>query len=146
MLPKLIQAPCLLVVDPKSAADRFSYESTFPSRPTFGFHGLGNMWCHVEDSEMIACVAQLAPYARRSHQFVRLLISYFIFSKFRPLMALYARLRAQAGADEIQRLLGNTTTDPGLAKGCTELCEELHSQSYLQAAAGQRVSPQPPTI
>ena len=62
----------------EGVADQFSYENLGPNQPTFGFHGMGNMWRHVEDAEMIRLVDLLAPYVCRTPHYVQLMIMYFL--------------------------------------------------------------------
>jgi len=58
---------------PEAIADRFSYETltarefTAPRPPTFGFHGMGNMWRYLDDADMIALIDQVSPYVFQTH-------------------------------------------------------------------------------
>ena len=61
---------------PESIADRFSYERSLPECPSFGFHGLFNMWRHVEDVEMIAMVHEFTPDLLHSIEFTQLFVQY----------------------------------------------------------------------
>jgi hypothetical protein len=110
---------------PEDVADMFSYELTVPKKPTFGFHGLRNMWRYVDDKEMLKLADLFAPYVFRTPHFAHMLISYFIFSKFDPLVALYAKMNKHVRTDEIQRLMAISTHDPAVANNCIALCEDL---------------------
>ena len=39
---------------PADIADRFAYERGDPQRPTFGFHGLFNLWRHLDDTQVLS--------------------------------------------------------------------------------------------
>lgn len=44
---------------PGEVADRFSFETTYPTGITLGFHGLFNMWQYLSDAEVPAFVAAM---------------------------------------------------------------------------------------
>jgi hypothetical protein len=114
---------------PEGVADQFSYENIVPNLPTFGFHGMGNMWRHVEDAEMIKLVGLLAPHVCRTPHYTALLIRYFLQRKFGPLAALYSHLKANAGSDDIFRLIKENSGRSNLALQCVRMCEQLLQQS-----------------
>ena len=66
----------------EKVADYFSYERTVPDMPTFGFHGLFNMWRHCTDDEMIKIIKNLTPHTINSREFTELTLTYFQFRKF----------------------------------------------------------------
>jgi hypothetical protein len=90
---------------PEALADRFSYERSLPERPTFGFHGLFNLWRHVEDQELIALAHQFPAHVVRSPEFLQLLIQQANMRKFTVLSALHRRLRESCSAPEIRAQL-----------------------------------------
>jgi hypothetical protein len=110
---------------PEGVADQFSYENISPNQPTFGFHGMGNMWRHVEDAEMIKLVGLLAPYVCRTPHYVCLMVTYFLLRKFSPLTALYSKLRALGGTDEILQLIKRNYRNDSLGLQCVGICEQL---------------------
>ena len=110
---------------PQGVADQFSYETMEPNQPTFGFHGMGNMWRHVEDAEMIKLIGNLAPYVCRTSQYIKLLVNYFVLRKFGPLAALYSKLKALGGSDEILQLIRQNYRNDHLALQCVRVCEQL---------------------
>jgi hypothetical protein len=114
---------------PDSVADQFSYENIVPNQPTFGFHGFGNMWRHVEDAEMIRLVDLLEPYVCRTPHYVQLMIMYFLLRKFGPLTALYSKLKADAGSDEMVRLIKQIPVNDALISRCVRMCEQLLQKS-----------------
>ena len=67
---------------PKSVADLFSYENIMPRQPTFGFHGLGNMWRYMSDAEILSIVDRVDPYVFRTGHFVLLIFAYALQYKF----------------------------------------------------------------
>jgi hypothetical protein len=110
---------------PEATADRFAYERSMPDRPSFGFHGLFNMWRHVEDREMAELVPLFAPYLIGSREYLELLIQYFLSRKFIPLTALYRRLRSQHGLAEVRGWLLGLFGDQRLIAECLFACEAL---------------------
>ena len=114
---------------PEAVADQFAYEGIVPNQPTFGFHGMGNMWRHVEDAEMITLIGLLAPYTYRTPHYIGLMIRYFLQRKFGPLTALYSKLRPLSGSDEIVQLIREAFRNDELALQCVRMCEQLLRQS-----------------
>lgn len=114
---------------PEAVADQFAYEGIVPNQPTFGFHGMGNMWRHVEDAEMIKLVDLLAPYVYRTSHYARLMVMYFLLRKFDPLTVLYSKLIAHAGRDEILQMIKQNHGSDKLALNCVTMCERLLRQS-----------------
>jgi len=113
---------------PESVADVFSYETTSPSeygKPwprTFGFHGMGNMWRHVEDSELVELIDRLSPYVYSTHHYAKLILSYFLLENFELMSALYARMKAHAGSDAARDALQIAGGGDEGARRCVERC------------------------
>lgn len=57
-------------IAPSAIANLFAYERRTPEAPTFGFHGLFNMWRHVDDAPMIGIINLLQIAALRSREFI----------------------------------------------------------------------------
>jgi hypothetical protein len=110
---------------PESVADMFSYENTQPNKPSFGFHGMGNMWRHLKDAEAVKLVDLVAPYVCRTPQYVKLLISYFVFNNIDPLRALYSKLKAHVASDDVLPLIKSVACNDDLALQCVNVCEGL---------------------
>ncbi|MBR0712819.1 DUF5672 family protein [Bradyrhizobium liaoningense] len=101
-------------------AERFSYETlrvrefTDARPPTFGFHGMGNMWRYVDDAEMIAMADRLSPHVFASHHYANLLVTYFLLGRYKTFAALYARLKMHLADDTaalIRKVVGETNHD-----------------------------------
>jgi len=114
---------------PEMAANRFSYENSIPNCPTFGFHGLGNMWRHTEDAKMIKLIDLFNPYMFRTGHFVQLIANYFYLRKFDPLAALYTRMRTHVGPDDALRLFKEHFENQQTASDVVDLCESLLPRS-----------------
>ena len=97
---------------PEVLAARFSYERSAPARPTFGFHGVFNLWRHVEDRDVAALAPLLPDKVARSAELVELLAQYVALRKFRPFDALYARARAARPMAELQADARRFARDP----------------------------------
>jgi uncharacterized protein DUF5672/SEC-C motif-containing protein len=129
-------------IAPESIADLFSYERTIPAGPTFGFHGLFNMWRHTEDREMTALVDRLHPYSVESMDYAQTAAQYFLLERSEPLRAFYARLRQRFDLAEITRRFAKFLPAEDL-QHCIEKCEVLAGlpssvrQSPLSAKPGR---------
>lgn len=97
---------------PETLAAAFSYERSLPTRSTFGFHGVFNLWRHVDDGEMAALAAQLPDKVARSAETVELLVQYVALRKFRVFGAVYARVRAVRSREEVQADARRFARDP----------------------------------
>ena len=107
----------------REVAERFAYECSHPEGPTFGFHGLYNIWRHAEDAELSVMVDQLPDHVVPSREFAQLLRMYYIFRKFVPLTALYRRLRRHMTITEATRHLVTEFGDTPGALACVKACE-----------------------
>jgi hypothetical protein len=114
---------------PEGVADQFSYENTEPGQPTFGFHGMANMWRHVEDAEMVEMIGLVAPYVPRTPHYIGLMLHYFYLKKIESLTALYLKLKSNVGDDEIVELIKQHAPNNDIAMGCVGMCKKLLQQS-----------------
>lgn len=62
-----------IVFAPDEVADRFSYERTIPDGPTFGFHGLFNLWRHLDGAGLATLLDVLPPETLASDDMVELI-------------------------------------------------------------------------
>jgi len=108
---------------PEALADRFSYERSMPQAPTFGFHGLFNMWRYVEDADMVALVGELGKYRPDTREYLELVAQYYALRKFVPLRAIYARLRAAHSPAQIQHLMAPILVNERFIAECIRACE-----------------------
>jgi len=67
---------------PEEVADHFSYERSAPSQNTFGFHGLFNMWRHVDYSELESVVSMMDDYVINGDHYRELERAYVALGKF----------------------------------------------------------------
>ena len=110
---------------PESIADSFSYERSMPEGPTFGFHGLFNMWRHVEDVEMIAMVREFTPNLLRSVEFTQLSIQYLMLRKFNVFEQMYLQLKKYYSIEEICSQITAFSSDPGLLEYFNNVCARI---------------------
>jgi len=113
---------------PEELADRFSYERSPPERPTFGFHGLFNLWRHVGDDEVEGIARELGPHIFRTVEFYELLAIYFRLRKFGPLYALYRRWSEFHSADE-RRAVFLSCAPPELVDRVLGACQAAASRA-----------------
>ena len=90
---------------PQDVADAFAYEALDPEGPTFGFHGLYNLWRHVDDDEMLNLLAQLPPQALAGGPGVLLMERYLALRKFTLARAIYDRLRLEHDEEQLFALM-----------------------------------------
>jgi Protein of unknown function (DUF5672) len=124
-LRPVLERDCGIRFATEAVADRFSYETIEPLAPTFGFHGMGNMWRHVDDAEMVQLVDDLAPYVTRTVQCARLLRMYFVQKRLDPLRALFGKMKTHIGSDGVRELIVKATGDDALALACVGFCVAL---------------------
>lgn len=110
-------------------ADRFSYERSIPNEPTFGFHGLFNMWRHCNDADMIALIENLSPRTYKSREFLELMVQYFLLRKFEPIAAMYTKARSTLSQSEFTNQIFQLTNDQQFAGFFTDLSINLASRA-----------------
>lgn len=101
---------------PEALADRFSYERTLPTAPTFGFHGLFNMWRHVDYSEMSRLIDSFTPYMYEMKEFTELEVQYFMLGKFDLFSKMYKITRGLHGLDAFRHRLAQWFGDAAWIK------------------------------
>lgn len=107
---------------PEYVADKFAYERSNPFTPSFGFHGLFNMWRHVEDQEMVRLSPLIPKSVTSKLEYLELLIVYFAQRRFGPLEALYRHLRQFESLEILKNRLASATHNPVMAEEFTRLC------------------------
>jgi hypothetical protein len=90
---------------PEAVARAFSYETEELLAPTFGFHGVLNLWRHVDDSDMLHMAAQLDARTLMSWQFVALVAQYAAMRKFRVAAHLHALLARHLAPPQVRQRL-----------------------------------------
>jgi hypothetical protein len=90
---------------PEAVARAFSYETEEPIAPTFGFHGVLNLWRHVDDADMIDMAAQLDAGTLISWQFVVLVARYAAMRKFSVAAHLHALLARHLTPPQVRQCL-----------------------------------------
>ncbi len=80
-------------IAPLRIADRFSHEyGPKPDKPTFGFHGITNLWRHVQDGELAAMVEEIVMTRVKPHGLVELAVNAAEHGSERAAQALYRRI------------------------------------------------------
>ncbi|MBI3148292.1 MAG: tetratricopeptide repeat protein [Betaproteobacteria bacterium] len=91
---------------PAAVADRFSFETTAPSRPTFGFHALYNFWLTLPDAQLPEILAGLADANTETPQLRVLGVNYLCAGRHEPAALTFQRiLQVRPGDAEVARLL-----------------------------------------
>ncbi|QBR01047.1 DUF5672 family protein [Paraburkholderia pallida] len=108
---------------PAELADRFSYEYAVPARPSFGFHGLINMWRHIEDKTMLEIIRDVDIQTLSSPRGVALLKIYCDLRKFACVKAIYQRYRQYWGAQEVLNAFVQIGMHNDLASHYMRICD-----------------------
>ena len=109
---------------PEPVADRFSYELLLPVVPTFGFHGLSNMWRYIDDDKMVELIGHVDPYVFRAPQFVILILNYALQCKFAMVEQLYVLMRKHVAHADAVAAFRVALKQPH-ANAIFGLCEQL---------------------
>ncbi|MFM0501373.1 DUF5672 family protein [Paraburkholderia caffeinilytica] len=120
-----LETECGIRFAPDHIAERFSHERGALDTPSFGFHGVFNMWRHVDDTEMIDIIHAVDSRTIASGEMVESLHTYFTLRKFACLMALYARLRDAWNPVEIAQQMVNRGATKEAAVECINKCERI---------------------
>jgi hypothetical protein len=115
---------------PTEIANEFAYERSTPKKSTFGFHGIFNMWRHLDDKEVIDLVNQLHSSTISSIEYYELVVTYYSMNKFAITKALYSNLRKYYTIEEIAKKFINVVNDLEQCKNLIINCEILISQKY----------------
>ncbi len=105
---------------PPAVADRFAHERTPPRGPTFGFHGLFNLWRHLDDAELAALLPLLPPDVRRGREFAELAAT-CLLQRPASLDALAASWRSVQSPEHIRAALAGLLAPGDLAAGLRAL-------------------------
>jgi len=109
---------------PEPVADLFSYEFVLPRKTTFGFHGLGNMWRHNSDLEMLEIIDLVDPYVLATKQFTTLLAHYSLQCKFHMIERLFIKMRQHIDRDAALAIFRRDFKPPH-GDAIFGLCEQL---------------------
>lgn len=110
---------------PTEVADRFAYERGEPQRPTFGFHGLFNLWRHLDDSQVLAMLDHLSPRTCLSREFIELQITYLQQRKYRMVGAMYRRMTRAGDRQAVLAAYGQVIREAEAPQALVSLGEEL---------------------
>jgi hypothetical protein len=117
---------------PEHLAARFSYERGRPEVPSFGFHGMFNMWRHLNDQEMVELVRALDARSTLGQDYVECFIEFYLQRRFAPLVALYQRWTARMSGDQIEQFLSGFIDDRTLVRDSLALA---HRAAYALKSA-----------
>ncbi|WP_321813588.1 MULTISPECIES: DUF5672 family protein [unclassified Paraburkholderia] len=108
---------------PAGIADQFAYEYALPRQPTFGFHGVFNMWRHVEDRAMFEIIDALDIQTLASPRGVALLKNYCDLRKFNCVRAIYRRYREYLSVADVAHAFVHNGLSDEAARNYVTLCE-----------------------
>jgi len=109
---------------PGAIAGLFSCELTLPRQPTFGFHGLSNMWRYTDDGVMLEIVNGLEPYVLRSVKIVILILNYSMACKYAMTERLFTIMQRHISRDDAIATFRRAIKAPH-ADALFSFCEEL---------------------
>ena len=94
-----------IIFAPREIAERFSYEKSLPSGPTFGFHGFHNMWRYIGDPDMAKILSHIDRSFLSSKELIELMIQYYLLGKFKMFGKIYHLVRQANRPDDLARKL-----------------------------------------
>lgn len=106
----------------ENTADFFSYERSIPNLPSFGFHGLFNMWRHCEDKEMGLIVKELDAHRCKSREYIELMIQFYALRKFKLLKEMYNNAINKMTKDDFFKSIVSETGNHDFARMLFKLC------------------------
>lgn len=116
---------------PPQVANQFAYERCVQEEPTFGFHGLFNMWRHVDDATMVDIINSLRPFTLCTREAIELMAQYVALRKAAPAIALWSRMQLSMTSDEIRRLVRESLGDSTATEECVETCERWIARATI---------------
>jgi hypothetical protein len=108
---------------PENVAAQFSYERDEPNFPSFGFHGLFNMWRHCDDKEIAELVSHLHDRNVKTREFTELFLTYFQMRKFVPLFSTYRRARKCMAREQMRLQVDNLLNNAAMSGAIVNMCE-----------------------
>jgi len=121
---KLI-AESFIIFAPEELAHQFSYERSLPNASTFGFHGIFNLWRHLDDVELVEFTHELNPYIFHSIEYFELMLQYLIYRKFNALEILYEYVKKNCSTEEIEQHFQRLTNDAKTTEQIIAICNNL---------------------
>jgi hypothetical protein len=112
---------------PESVADCFSHERSPPAGPTFGFHGLFNLWRHEDDAELVALAARVPDAVLATEEYAELFAHCFARQRRLASDAFYSRLRAVKSPEAIEAQLASAIREADFIARCVRESEARFS-------------------
>lgn len=110
---------------PTEVADRFAYERGEPQRPTFGFHGLFNLWRHLDDSQVLVVLDKLSDRTCLSREYIELQMTYLQQRKYRMAGEMYRRMTRAGDRQTVLAAYGKVIREAEAPQALVSLGEEL---------------------
>ena len=105
---------------PSEVAGRFAYERTAPRGETFGFHGLFNVWRHLDDAGLEEIAALLPRAVLGGREFAELAAACFLTDRDAGLRSLGAAWQRVVAPPRIRAALLAVLLDQERAARCME--------------------------
>jgi hypothetical protein len=109
---------------PENVAAQFSYERDQPNFPTFGFHGLFNVWRHYDDAEIAGLMNHLHDRNVKAREFTELFLAYCQMRKFVPLFCIYRRARKCMSREEMVLQVDSSLNEIDVSNAIVNMCED----------------------
>jgi len=123
---------------PEDVADRFSYENTQPSGPTFGFHSPHNMHRYISEAELIELLQIAHPSTISGRALIALYGNYVGTRNVATAQILYARMRETVSAEHIRDTLTDCGFFAAVSQLCISFCEDRLREAARWAEAPER--------
>lgn len=118
---------------PVELARCFSYERGVPEAPTFGFHGMFNLWRHIGDEELIGLLPGLGASMPGSREYLELMLHYLGERRFRPALALFSTLQRIMPLEQIRIRARQYGPDPSVIDAWISGCALWTDQALVNA-------------
>lgn len=118
---------------PDAVADAFSREWSDTLLPSFGFHGLSNIWRYNDDGEMQQLILQLHPSVLWSLEYLQLIVHYINAGRSVLVGFMYLRMAERRSynkiKDHFERHVGDKVSSARLLAICARASDDLHFKS-----------------
>ncbi len=112
---------------PEELAARFSHERVAPTGPTFGFHGMFNLYRYLDDSAMVTIAQELSERSILNPDYLETAVLCLRQQRPIPMVAFYSRWRAKMSVPEVEEMLARWCNNPNQARTFCSFAERFLS-------------------
>lgn len=90
---------------PEIVANLFSYEQVPPTQPTFGFHGIWNVWRHESNEVVLKILQKIPDKYYENYMMMKMLMEYYYINNRTVFMVIFNKCVGNLGADRLHKTL-----------------------------------------